>query len=481
MRLLVLCLVGLTACAGGSDGGDGRGSPAADGGILNGGGGSSGGDAGPSDAGPGSSGSSDAGPSDAGPGGGDPEAGLGTFLRVGMYDLHFADGANGAQHLVFTEGAAERALYGTCTARCAEPASWTMVTLASVSSLGVGAVGVEGIGLDATGRLHVLLSGVPPLGSSANRSVYATCASDCTQAARWSLLDLSSVAQGDPIGTEETFMVAPSGALAFLTQGQRSSFLSRYVSCSSGCGSLSSWSAAGVLDGNPLFAKRDGAGVVHILFDQGQTAAGDDLHFYGRCAASCGQSASWQLSPLGFIYKGGGYTAGFTVTPSGKVYLAFNQGNASTATEDNRKLFVNACQSGSCLDLGTWSSFSLGALGDGSDGSTLTAVGEELLLANTAGFELHLRACESGCGSAAGWSAPTPIDSSAAMNAALPPDTGSSCAGTSQSASWWPNLPAIGVATSGLVVAHVPYAIVKCPTSSSPGRMPPIGRVFSTY
>ncbi len=407
---------------------------------------------------------------------------MATFPRVGMYSLGFATAADGTQHVLFNEGLAERVVHGACAERCADPASWSMTTLASTDSLGVTAVGAEGLGFDSSGRLHVLISGVPPFGGSANRAVYATCAGDCTNGSSWTLLDLTPVAQGNPIGTNGTFMVSADGSLAFLTQGQRNSFPSRYVGCTSGCGAISAWTGASVLDGNPLFARRDAEGVIHIVFDQGVTDSGDGLHFYGRCASGCAQSSGWEISPLGFIYRSGGHTAGFAVTPSGKVFLAYNQGNAAAATEDNGKLFINSCTGANCLDLGTWGSFSVGALGDGSDGAALSADGEVLRLANTSGFELHLRTCAGGgCQNAAGWSAPGVIDSSAQMNEAVPPDLGSACPGTSESASWWPNLPAIGAGASGVVVGHAPYAIVKCPGVASPGRYPSIGRIYATF
>ena len=485
MRTVLFSLL-LLACSGtpgnpdgGNGGGSNGGGSANGGGTTNGGGtataGGAGGGGGATAGGAGG-GSGTAG----GASGGGPSANIGTFPRVGMYDVVFAGGADGAMHILFNEGAAERVFYGRCTAVCGNPASWTMVQLASVSTSNTTAIGAEGLALDSTGRLHAIIAGVPASGS-ANRMVYATCASGCTTAASWTKLDISSVALDSTINTNSTFMVTAAGQVSFLTSGQTGSYLSRYVSCAANCGTLASWSGAGVLDGNPLYARRDDQGVTHILFRAGTTAMGDELHFYGRCASACAQGTSWQISALGFIYRDGGYAAGFAVTPSGKVFLAYNQGAARESTADNNKLFVNSCSGTSCLDLNTWSSFSLGALEEGDNGSTLENDGEELGLATNDQFELKLRTCSASCGAAASWSAPAVIDSATAIAQTLAPDTGSACPGTSQSASWWPNRPAIGSSASGVVVAHVPYAIVKCPQNTNPSRLPTIGRIFSTY
>ena len=96
-------------------------------------------------------------------------------------------------------------------------------------------------------------------------------------------------------------------------------------------------------------------------------------------------------------------------------------------------------------------------------------------------FDLNLRACERDCHLAASWVGGVVADSAAAMNTAFPPDTGTRCSGTSQSASWWPSAPTVGVSSLGIVVVHNPHAIVKCPQDTNPFRVPPIGRVISTF
>ncbi len=505
MRSLTLTFLVLAACSGGGGGGTaggtgtagglatagGSGSNAGGSGSNAGGSGSnaggSGSNAGGSGSNAGGSGSTaggsgaTAGGSGATAGGTGSTGGIATFLRVGLFDKRFVLGSDGRMHFLFNEGAAERVVYASCQSGCSNPASWNPVQIASAGMLGSLTIGAEGLGIDSTGRLHALFSGVPMTGN-ANRAVYATCASGCSTPANWSLLDVTPVALDDTISTESTVMVTPSGQVSFVTRGGGGAGDARYVVCNGSCTTLGNWSAGQVLTGQALYAMRDASGVTHVLYSNGTTMQGDNLHFYARCASACTTRASWQLSPLGFIYGGGGYNAGFAVTDSGRVYLAYNQGVAMASTADNRKLFINSCQTpNNCLDLNTWSSFSVGALDEGDNGAALVTEGDGVALVSTDSFDLKLRDCSANCGAAASWSMPVIVDNSMAVGQVIAPDTGSACPGASQSAAWWPSGPVIAGSSAKLVIAHSPYSIVKCPQSVNPSRLPPIGRVITTF
>jgi len=498
MRPLVLLAL-LSACSGGGGGGTaggsgttagGSGSTAGGSGATAGGSGAtaggSGSTAGGSGATAGGSGAT-AGGSGATAGGsgatagGSSTGGVGTFLRVGMFDIELASGSDGRMHMLFSEGAAERAFYGSCVSNCSAAASWSPVQLASIAQLNLTALGAEGIGVDSTGRVHALISGVPVFGAgNVNSSVYLTCASNCGVAASWTQLDLSSVAVENSIGTASTFMVSPSGGASFLTRELNGQ--ARWVGCASNCGTLSSWSAGNVIAGNPMHARLDGAGITHVIYNGGTTMMGDNLLFYARCASGCAQGASWQASAVGFIHRTPSYESSFAVTASGKLFVAYNQGIAMAGTADNRKLLVNTCQTpNNCLDLNTWASFSLGVQDEGDDGTWLEAAGEELGLASTRSFDLNVYECTANCGAAAGWGTATVVDTNAAITQVIHPATGSSCPSSSESAAWWPNSPVIAAGPAGIVIAHSPYAIVKCPGITNPSRLPPIGRIITTF
>jgi hypothetical protein len=410
-------------------------------------------------------------------GGSASPGGVGTFLRVGFYNQYLAAGPDGSMHLTFLDGAAERAYYAHCETRCDDPASWSPVLLRTNSQLGLNTIGPYGIGVDSTGRVHLLLSGVTPSSETANALVYATCSTSCGNAASWAYLDVSSLSTGrDAVLTERPFMVEPSGRVSFFTSDP-----GIYFACDSGCTTLSNWSAAVSLNSGPLHAVVDGTGVTHVLLRGGTSAANERLLKYARCAANCTIPASWQISNLGFLMNANDYAASLTATASGRVFMAYNQGVISVSTSENKKLMVNSCAGAGCVDLNTWSSISVGVLDEGLEGAWLEATGESVALASVSQFSLNLRTCVGDCHLAGSWGAGAAVDNAAAMNASFPPDTGTRCMGFSQSASWWPSAPTVGISARGIVVVHNPYAIVKCPADIYPLRVPSIGRVISTF
>ncbi|MGC4116124.1 MAG: hypothetical protein QM765_16400 [Myxococcales bacterium] len=412
--------------------------------------------------------------SDAGP---QQTGGVGTFLNVGFFDQHLAAGPDGTMHLTFMDGAAERVYYGSCKSGCGNPAAWNPVLLRTNAQLGVTTVGPYGIGVDATGRIHRLISAVTQMGQSANALVYATCAAGCGSAANWTYLDLSSLSVGnEAVGTSRPFMVQPSGRVSFLTSEP-----GIYFACDGNCTSLSSWSAAVSLNGNPLHAAIDGAGVTHVMLATGYTTNNERVLQYSRCASSCTVPASWQTSAVGFLSRGNDWGASLAVTAGGRVFMAYNQGEITVSQQDNRKLLLASCAGSGCLDLDSWSTVVFPTLDEGLDGSWIETSGESAVLVSTSLFDLNLRGCDQDCHLASSWGAPVAVDSSNAINASWPPDTGSSCPGNSESANWWPRRPTVGVNSTGVVVVHNPTAIVKCPGTSGPSSLPPIGRVISTF
>ncbi|MFT3707232.1 MAG: hypothetical protein QM817_06160 [Archangium sp.] len=107
--------------------------------------------------------------------------------------------------------------------------------------------------------------------------------------------------------------------------------------------------------------------------------------------------------------------------------------------------------------------------------------GEAVGLISAATSEVHFWGCDGSCQTAANWSAATTLDTFTAIAMAIPPDTGSSCAGHPINAFWYPQHPRAASSPSGIVVANTAYALVNCPGSTNAQRMPPIGRLFSTF
>ena len=414
-----------------------------------------------------------------GGGGTTSTGGTAIFANPGFYDQMLAVGADGTVHLAHTTGAAQNVRYGSCRANCGTVEAWNEVDLTTAGALGATTVGVEGLQIDATGRLHLLMSGVVVSGH-ANEIVYASCAANCGSPASWTFTDLGSLAPGaSAIGTYGTLMVDGAGGVSFLSFGTFNSLTSRFYSCASNCTQSSSWSQGPALNGNPLKAQRDASGVVHVMMRGGATANNDSLLNYARCASNCTAPGSWRISTLGFLTNGKDYVFGFGVSPTGRVSMAYNQGVTTDSATDSKKLFVASCTPpADCLNLDQWTSFSIGVSEEGSDGATLTASGEGLLLATTDGFQTKLYGCDASCGTGGSWTGPTVIDDTQLINQALPPWTGLCSAG---SGSWWPQKPAVAVTASGVAVVYNPYGVITCPGAPSIGRAPPVGRLITSF
>ncbi|MBL8952854.1 MAG: hypothetical protein JNK82_18890, partial [Myxococcaceae bacterium] len=326
------CVVGvfvlLTACSGGGGGGTaGGGTGGTAGGAGAAGSGSSGG---AGTAGFGNAGGTgvSAGGSGSNAGGTGSQAAVGTILRIGMQSKAFAMGPDGAAHVIFEEGYAERIFYGRCTASCANESSWAFVRLLTQAEIGASVIGVKGLEVDATGRVHALVGGVAPIGSgNFDPVVYLSCASNCGVAASWSGAHLGPLLREGATSVISGLTVAADGTIGVIGRGDSGNYDAYFATCSSNCTVNTNWAAGPAVRGTVFYLRRDAAGVSHILFSQGTTAQGDNLHFYGRCASNCTVKANWQLTPLGFVTAHGNYQAGFTVTPSGRVFLAYNQGN----------------------------------------------------------------------------------------------------------------------------------------------------------
>lgn len=406
-----------------------------------------------------------------------------TLLRVGFYNQHVTAGRDGRLHLTFLDGAAERLHYATCAANCGSESGWTVTQLLDNARLGTTTVGPYGIAVDSTGRLHMTASAVPRFGQSSFAVMYGSCATDCTTASNWNFVDLSALAPNRSlVGTNDTLMVHPNGAVSFVTAGQFNSVMPAYLRCESNCTVASQWRAvAPPINGKPLRAALDSAGVTHVVYGGGQTTAGDNLLNYARCASDCTTAASWQVSMLGFLFNTNDWEVGFVVDASDRLFVTYNQGTTREGVEANGRYLVNSCAGAGCLALDTWSSVAVGTRDEGVGGAWLVRRGAGLAMTTVSDLEVRLRACDRNCASADAWSAPTMIDDNAAISATIRADTGSACAGSAESAAWWPRMPVLAVNDRGWAVVHNPSGLIRCPGTSSPTRVPNIARVLATF
>ncbi|HUG00206.1 MAG TPA: hypothetical protein VMM60_18920, partial [Ilumatobacter sp.] len=313
-----------------------------------------------------------------------PDGGLTAWLRPGFDDQRLAVGPDGTTHLAFYDGYAAHAWYGQCTDACHLEASWQLLLIADVSEFQNTVIGVGGLDVDDSGRVHMLLDGVPMSGETGMEMMYATCAAACTSGANWQRTDLTpSVGNTNTITTNDTFMVTDGGKVAILTSGSGGAD-DYWFECATTCTNLANWSGGGLFNSSvlPLNAEVDADGTTHLIANVGQTGAGDTVLAYGRCADDCADFANWQFTEDGGSFAGflintapyksiGTSTLTFELGPDGRVYLGYQQGQLTFANPDQNRFLLNSCTGDACFDLNAWSSVALGAAEEGADGADL--------------------------------------------------------------------------------------------------------------
>lgn len=382
-------------------------------------------------------------------------------------------------HLLFNEGFAERVVYGRCTTNCSDPASWNLATVLDHAEINANTISVAGLVVDGAGRAHALVHGVAMAGSGmADPLLYATCASDCGTATNWDAVSLGDCVQNGAVGVVNGLAVSASGVVSFVSRGAFGNYSAHFATCASNCTDAASWSVGAILDGTITHLAVDASGVFHILYSAGMTSNGERLHSYGRCASNCTQAASWQLSSQGFVHSTFA-PGGFVVTPAGHVYLAFNQGMTTLGSENNGTLFLSSCTA-NCTEISSWTSAALGS-DEREDETWLAREGDSLGLITTSTGEVRVRVCDSNCASATSWSAPAVVDEFMAIAQSIPPAAGSSCPNSATSAFWYAAYPRGAASSRGVIITHAPYGLVNCPGFTTYERMANIGRFYSTF
>ncbi|MBK7863999.1 MAG: hypothetical protein IPJ65_36415 [Archangiaceae bacterium] len=416
---------------------------------------------------------------DAGQDGGSSPFALGAAGTSPYRDLrreYFARSADGTLHQAFdaANGSSRGVYYGRCAAGCSSPDAWSPVHLFDDNQVGLTSGTVSGFGIDGSGRRHLLFS-----------RLYVTCASGCDHPSGWARLDLASLLTTSADSLVQSLGVKADGTVGIVTRGSPN-HPPQYAECRGGCTSLAGWTVRELgFTPLPLNVVVDETGVTHLLLES-QDVYGDLHYSYARCPGACTEPGNWQKSQADFLHRTPGENAGFAVTSSGRIFLAFNRGHPVVTSAQGGvidDLVLASCAS-NCLLKDNWTSVTLdndfrheGLVG----GVWLTGDGERLWLGTTTAHEVRLRSCTGDCARVEAWSPPTEADTDDAIAQAMPPDVGSPCPGHSTSAAWAPALPTIAVSSKGLVIAHHPRRVVLCPGDSTVYRPPPIGRLRSTF
>lgn len=463
----------LMGCPPGGNGGTGGGS--AGGLTLVGGGSTGGGTAGGSIAG-GTAGASVGGGTTAGGTSGGGTAGGGATAPVPFridqlgFDSPWAViTADGVKHMLFKAAAPQPAVfYAHCASNCASGTSWAISTVRAAPSV------VDDVKLAAgpDGRLHAIFRLIDSSSASAPQPlIYATCAPGCSSNSTWTQTDITTVV-ADNFALRGSLVVDTAGRISLLTSSRSSTADAWLVSCGSNCSASSNWQA-GLLrdtDGSETLATRGTTLHMALLRPGGGFV-------YRRCASGCTTDANWQESTFALV--GSAREVSMTVSPAGLIALAFNQGMVQGAGA--QKLAVWTCDSAAsdCLSGAMWSGVRFATDDDGLDALSLVSATGGLVMLHATVTDMQLSFCTTNCGDGAGWQTQV-VDTTAQLAMEIDPRTVQGCTmGPAVLASWYAGAAtaALGPQGEGLFVWST-FIRRTCPGSTSPTRLPGVGRVL---
>ena len=203
--------------------------------------------------------------------------------------------SNDDLHLIYFEGphSSGNLKYATCSSSCATESSWTNITIDGTSQAGYGGIDLV---IDSSDHLHVAYS----LYSTRDLQ-YITCSSSCTSVSSWTNLSIDSSGQ---VGRMPSIAVDSNDDLHISYYDDTGSGL-KYAWCSSSCTTASSWSNTSIANGSSY-------GIIsHQVGFYSDLAFDSDGHMhithidwyysqllYSTCSSSCSTNSSWSHSVL---------------------------------------------------------------------------------------------------------------------------------------------------------------------------------------
>ena len=203
--------------------------------------------------------------------------------------------SNDDLHLIYFEGphSSGNLKYATCSSSCATESSWTNITIDGTSQAGYGGIDLV---IDSSDHLHVAYS----LYSTRDLQ-YITCSSSCTSVSSWTNLSIDSSGQ---VGRMPSIAVDSNDDLHISYYDDTGSGL-KYAWCSSSCTTASSWSNTSIANGSSY-------GIIsHQVGFNSDLAFDSDGHMhithidwyysqllYSTCSSSCSTNSSWSHSVL---------------------------------------------------------------------------------------------------------------------------------------------------------------------------------------
>lgn len=393
-----------------------------------------------------------------------------TLPLVGFGDPQVRFTPDGVAHFVYNYGAGPgHLIYGQCVLNCGVAEAWTFVELASADL-----VDDARMESDASGRLHLIYS-TSPIGAGTNRTLYATCASACTNAASWATVDLTpaldgtwSVYRGSPM------VVSASGGVYVVTTDGSTTARVFLTQCQGNCHDGNNWSAAQIRVGGSRAAMAVAGTKLHQVIYNGTGGL-----VYRTCASNCTDAQNWQESPQLFAFDGNGQVRFAMV--GGELRLSYNQGQVTDPTAEvaaqNGRILYWTCST-NCLDPAGWSGTLLANLNDGFHLDMATAGDATVLGFAADNLDYTVMVCLGDCLNAASWGV-TSVDSTEAMGADFDPYS-LLCGGAAPYfAAWYVESPSIAISetTGDGLFASVGGLLKKCSSTGQFFKSAGMGRL----
>jgi hypothetical protein len=410
---------------------------------------------------------------------GGAQTGAVTFDTFAFYNPTIAAGPDNVVHLVFNTNTSPSELYyANCADNCGVGSNWALSVIATDETLGAPRLVVG-----SDGGLRLRYSVARTVGAS--QIIYATCASDCGQAANWTKTDLASLFNGGWNTPQygSPMVVDAENRVSFTVD--RSLYLNgglTLATCAAGCDSLGNWSAGRIGTGIQTSLAARGT-TLHQIVDNRVGSLGTTALSYRTCASNCTVEASWQSLPNIFPYDGTMANA-IAVTAAGGIRVAYNQGtstpseSAAVKAQDNRMLFWS-CDA-NCLQSTSWSGLVTGVAGDGAKGLAMAETGGAIVLAVTNGDRVFAKVCGQDCLNESQWQT-ADVDTIDVWTSQYDPTvaTASTCSGVPPtSASWTLSNGVLAIRPDGAVAfADVASILRTCPGTTYVDYEPGFGRV----
>ncbi len=243
----------------------------------------------------------------------------------------------GGAHVTHQDNSTGELKYATCSSDCANAANWQTAVVDSDGDF-------TSLEVDGTGRLHVSYFG------SLNEPRYATCAAACTSSTSWQTV---AVDASGTRGEYSSLAVDGSGGVHMSYWDEAHRYL-KYATCSASCAIAANWRSA-VLDGAGQYGEFnslavDGLGRLHLVYHE-ETSG---VLLYAFCFTDC-LGNGWQTVVVDPTDDAGAGTS-IAVDAAGRVHIAYH-------ADDTDELRYATCGSG-CTSSAAWQALTLDSNGD---------------------------------------------------------------------------------------------------------------------